>query len=119
MGFEIALVLAGFAVALIAALELLRRRRAKGASMADAKQIVRRLIEEPWTGNMDVIDELIGSGYIGYEVSPRADQRPGRRENPDPAVHRWVPQRPHHRRRPDRGRRQGRIAVDGTRNADG
>ena len=25
--------------------------------MADAKQIVRRLIEEPWKGNMDVIDE--------------------------------------------------------------
>ena len=37
--------------------------------MADAKQIVRRLIEEPWTGNMDVIDELIGSGYIGYDPS--------------------------------------------------
>ncbi len=37
--------------------------------MADAKQIVRRLIEEPWKGNMDVIDELIGSGYVGYDPS--------------------------------------------------
>ncbi len=37
--------------------------------MADAKQIVRRLIEEPWTGNIDVIDEFIGSGYIGYDPS--------------------------------------------------
>ena len=37
--------------------------------MADAKQIVRRLIEEPWTGNMAVIDEVIGSGYTGYDPS--------------------------------------------------
>ena len=27
--------------------------------MADAKQIVRRLFEEPWTGNWGVIDELV------------------------------------------------------------
>ena len=37
--------------------------------MADAKHIVRRLIEEPWTGNIAVIDELIGPGYIGYDPS--------------------------------------------------
>ncbi len=37
--------------------------------MADAKQIVRRLIEEPWTGNMAVIDEFIGSSYIGNDPS--------------------------------------------------
>ena len=37
--------------------------------MADAKQIVRRLIEEPWTGNMDVIDEHIAAGYVGYDPS--------------------------------------------------
>lgn len=37
--------------------------------MADAKHIVRRLIEEPWTGNIDVIDEVVGSGYIGYDPS--------------------------------------------------
>ncbi len=35
--------------------------------MADAKQIVRRLIEEPWTGNWGVIDEFVAPGYIGYD----------------------------------------------------
>ena len=37
--------------------------------MADAKHIAERLIEEPWKGNMDVIDELIAPGYIGYDPS--------------------------------------------------
>ncbi len=46
--------------------------------MADAKQIVRRLIEEPWTGNMGVIDEFIGSGYIGNDPSaPEPIRGPG------------------------------------------
>jgi len=35
--------------------------------MADAKQIVRRLTEEPWTGNTAVIDELVSPDYIGYD----------------------------------------------------
>ncbi len=35
--------------------------------MADAKQIVRRLIEEPWTGNWGVIDEFVAPEYIGYD----------------------------------------------------
>jgi len=35
--------------------------------MADAKQIVRRLFEEPWTGNWGVIDEFVAPGYIGYD----------------------------------------------------
>ncbi len=118
-GLEISLVLAGFAVALTAALEFLRRRRAKGARMADAKNIVRRLIEEPWKGNMDVIDELIAARLHRLRpVGTRADPRPDRREDPDPAVHRRIPRRPHHRRRSDRRRRQGRIALDGPRHPD-
>jgi predicted ester cyclase len=31
--------------------------------MADAKTIVKRLIEEPWRGNLDVIDELVAPSY--------------------------------------------------------
>ncbi len=35
--------------------------------MTDAKQIVRRLIEEPWKGNWDVIDEYVAPGYVGHD----------------------------------------------------
>jgi len=35
--------------------------------MADAKQIVRRLLEEPWKGGWDVIDEYVASGYVGHD----------------------------------------------------
>ena len=31
------------------------------------KAIVRRAFEEPWKGNLDVIDELIASDYIGHD----------------------------------------------------
>jgi steroid delta-isomerase-like uncharacterized protein len=31
------------------------------------KTIVRRLLEEPWTGNLRVVDELIDPKYIGYD----------------------------------------------------
>jgi steroid delta-isomerase-like uncharacterized protein len=31
------------------------------------KAIVRRSIEEPWRGNLDVLDELIASDYVGYD----------------------------------------------------
>jgi steroid delta-isomerase-like uncharacterized protein len=31
------------------------------------KTIVRRLIEEPWKGNLSVVDELIDSKYIGHD----------------------------------------------------
>jgi predicted ester cyclase len=37
--------------------------------MADSKQIVKQLFEEPWKGNMDVIDEYIAPGYIGHDPS--------------------------------------------------
>lgn len=37
--------------------------------MADAMKIVRLLFEEPWKGNMDVIDEYLAPGYIGHDPS--------------------------------------------------
>ena len=35
--------------------------------MADAKLIVKRLIEEPWKGNFDVIDEYVAPNYVGHD----------------------------------------------------
>jgi steroid delta-isomerase-like uncharacterized protein len=31
------------------------------------KAIVRRLFEEPWKGNLEVVDELIASDYVGHD----------------------------------------------------
>jgi steroid delta-isomerase-like uncharacterized protein len=33
----------------------------------DNKEIVRRLATEPWTGNFDVIDELVADDYVGHD----------------------------------------------------
>jgi predicted ester cyclase len=35
--------------------------------VADNKEIVRRLAEEPWSGKLDVIDELASQNYVGYD----------------------------------------------------
>jgi predicted ester cyclase len=35
----------------------------------DGKKIVRQLLEEPWKGNLDVIDKFIDAKYIGYDPS--------------------------------------------------
>jgi steroid delta-isomerase-like uncharacterized protein len=37
--------------------------------MADNKEIVRRFVEEPWTGDFSAIDELASPDYIGYDPS--------------------------------------------------
>jgi predicted ester cyclase len=45
--------------------------------MADAKEIVRFLFEEPWKGNMDVIDDYVAPGYVGHDPSePQAINGP-------------------------------------------
>ena len=31
------------------------------------KAIVRRAFEEPWKGNLDVVDELVSSDYVGHD----------------------------------------------------
>ena len=33
------------------------------------KEIIRRLAEEPWRGNMDVIDEHVADDYVGHDPS--------------------------------------------------
>ena len=35
--------------------------------MADAKLRVKRLFEEPWKGNFDVIDEYVAPNYVGHD----------------------------------------------------
>lgn len=37
--------------------------------MADHKTIIRQLIEEPWKGNLDVIDQYVAPGYVGHDPS--------------------------------------------------
>jgi len=37
--------------------------------MADAKKIVKRVIEEPWMGNWDALDEFVAEDYVGYDPS--------------------------------------------------
>lgn len=41
---------------------------------ANAAEIARRALEEPWRGNLDVVDELVAPGFVGIdqaEQSPR------------------------------------------------
>jgi len=41
------------------------------------KQIVRRVFEEPWKGNLAVIDEFVASDYIGHDpANPEALRGP-------------------------------------------
>ena len=51
--------------------------------MADFKMIVKRLFEEPWKGNFDVIDEFVAPNYVGYDpAEPEPIRGPaGAREN--------------------------------------
>jgi steroid delta-isomerase-like uncharacterized protein len=37
--------------------------------VADLTTIVKRLVEEPWTGNMEVIHECVAPGYVGHDPS--------------------------------------------------
>ena len=64
----IALAAAGVAVGAAAA-ALHRRRRAKQVPAADAGLVVRRLLEEPWQGNWEVIEELVSPSYLGHDTA--------------------------------------------------
>jgi steroid delta-isomerase-like uncharacterized protein len=46
--------------------------------MENAKLIVRRVFEEPWTGNFDVIDEFVAPDYVGHDsAEPELIRGPG------------------------------------------
>lgn len=64
-----ALVLAGAGVVAGAAVGgfVTRRRRQTSRPTADAKLVVRRLLEEPWQDGLGVIDELVSTAYIGHD----------------------------------------------------
>jgi steroid delta-isomerase-like uncharacterized protein len=44
-------------------------RKGETVSSEQNKAIVRRLFEEPWKGNLDVVDELTASDYVGHDPS--------------------------------------------------
>jgi predicted ester cyclase len=85
--------LAGVAVALAAAgavagaaaggIAVRRRRSVTVVPAEDAPAIARRVLEEPWAGNLDAIDELVATAYLGYDqAEPSPTQGPsGMREN--------------------------------------
>ncbi|HEY4622094.1 MAG TPA: ester cyclase [Gaiellaceae bacterium] len=67
-GPVVALTIAGVvAGVVVAGVVARRRRRAKGAPMENAKLIVKRLFEEPWTGNFEAIDEFVSPDYLGHD----------------------------------------------------
>jgi steroid delta-isomerase-like uncharacterized protein len=67
-GLGVGLALAGAALAALSARELRRRRGARHTSTAAAELRVRRLLEEPWKGSWDVIDEVVSSHYVGHDT---------------------------------------------------
>lgn len=49
-----------------AAVAILRRRRPGGAGAGDAAEIARRVLEDPWQGELDEVIDLIDESYVGY-----------------------------------------------------
>jgi predicted ester cyclase len=62
------IILAGLTAA-IASIVVLRRLLKKGESVTDLKEIARRLAEEPFAGDFDVIDEYVAPAYVGHDAS--------------------------------------------------
>jgi steroid delta-isomerase-like uncharacterized protein len=64
-----------FRAASVTALAAQRRRlgtraeERRSMSSEQNKAIVRRLVEEPWKGDLRVVDELIDRNYVGYDPS--------------------------------------------------
>jgi len=48
---------------------LIRLEERRTMSSEQNKTIVRRLLEEPWKGDLRVVDELIDRNYVGYDPS--------------------------------------------------
>jgi steroid delta-isomerase-like uncharacterized protein len=59
---------AGIVAGAAAAGAVARRGRRAGVPTADgSKEAARRLLEEPWRGNLGVIDELVAEEYVGHD----------------------------------------------------
>jgi steroid delta-isomerase-like uncharacterized protein len=63
------LAVAGVVAGATAGIAAHRHKRSKGAPMADASLIVKRLLEEPWKGSFDVIEETVAENYVGHDPS--------------------------------------------------
>ena len=88
--------------------------------MENAKHIVKRLFEEPWTGNFDGDRRVRLAGLRRPRPGrSRADSRSRGSAGQHREVHRGLPRRRDHGRRADRRGRQGRDPLDGSRNAHG
>ncbi len=61
----------------LAAVAIRRRRRRPAEPSVDPKLVVRRLFEEPWNGDLDVIDELVSPAFVGHDsAEPEPIQGP-------------------------------------------
>jgi hypothetical protein len=83
------------------------------------KTIVRRLLEEPWKGNLKVVDELIDRNYVGHDPStPEPLRGPdGFKETSRPIARRTrMPESPSTNRSPRaiRSRPAGPVAANTT-----
>jgi steroid delta-isomerase-like uncharacterized protein len=70
-----------FLLALVGGYLFIRRRKRASAGESwplTPKEIARRLTEEPWTGDLGVIDELVAPEFVGHNP-------PGRVQNVGPA----------------------------------
>lgn len=89
IGAAIALTVAGVGAGSAAAVRIRRRRRVSGASPDEtSKGVVRQLLEEPWSGNLDAIEECVAPGYVGYDPT-----KPEPTRGPDgvrACIERWI-----------------------------
>ena len=67
---KVSILLVGVAACAVTAGGLRRPRRAKTAiPTVGSAEIVRRLWEEPWKGNWDVIETFVSPDYVGHDPS--------------------------------------------------
>jgi predicted ester cyclase len=59
--------LAALAAGVLTLVGLRRRSRARETPVPDAAEIARRVLEEPWKGNWDVIETHVSPDYVGHD----------------------------------------------------
>jgi steroid delta-isomerase-like uncharacterized protein len=63
------LALTGISAAIVSGLGLLRKRTRETGPAAGNKAVIREIFEETWQGDVNVVDRLVASEYIGYNPS--------------------------------------------------
>lgn len=64
--------LAAVAAGVLGLLGLRRRSRTRETGLPDAAEIARRVLEEPWKGNWDVIETHVSPDYVGHDPAASA-----------------------------------------------